>query len=308
VVTRTSAKNIVVTSWSDGVIVGIDAETGKVAWRVEGEILSDEYTGRRTGADTVYRPTGLFTTSTGFIASGKTTIKGYSPEGTQLWEIPAPVSANCRGDEFASAQQLFILDTCAQSVRRIDALSGNAQTPLGQSVKAIEPISCATVTSQCRAVRLTSTDETISGWLLTDPQPVESAPLSQPGALLARDVVAVPNDPKKVTEITGQDPRTGAVAWRWLAPAPSTLLATSDHRIIVLLSGRVLATIDATDGTDTARSGINLLHEPEEPYEVRIAYAANQYIALERVNPGVSEDSTDDAYYFTHRPILIAIS
>lgn len=309
VVVAESPRSIVVTSWSDGVLVGIDAKTGKVVWRVEGEVLADEYTGRRTGADTVYNPPGLFTTDTSIITVGAETIRAYSTEGTRLWQIDNPVNAQCRGEEFATSEQIYLLDTCTQTVRRIDTHSGNAQTPLGTSVKSVEPISCATVTSLCRAVRLTSTDGTHTGWLLTESQPIESAPLAQPGALLARDVAIVPNDPKKLTELTGQDPRTGNVIWHWTAPAPSTLLATSGERVIVLVSGRVLATVNGLDGSDMARSGINLLHEPETPYEARITYATNQYVVIERINPDViEEDSTDDAYYFTHRPVLIAIS
>jgi outer membrane protein assembly factor BamB len=307
VVTR-DPKPIVVSTWSDGVIVGIDAETGKVAWRIQGDVLSEDYTGRRTGAPTVYSPPGLYTTSAGFVTSSKTAIRGYSAKGTLLWEIPPPVQAACHGDEFTSDKQFFLLDTCTQTIRRVDGRSGLSLSPFATAVDSLEPVSCVTLTSQCRAVRTSTEDETITGWLLADTEPAESEPLAQPGALLANDVVAVPDDPEQVTELIGYNLASGEVAWRWLPPAPATLLVTSGDRIVLLLEGRTLATVSAKDGADLSRSGINLHHEPEEPYAVSAAYASNQYIVLERINEEATEESTDDAYYFTNRPILVAVS
>ena len=111
----------------------------------------------------------------------------------------------------------------------------------------------------------------------------------------------------QTTEVTARDANTGQPLWKWQAPSPVQLLAGGKDRVFVLLTDRTLAGLDPRTGADLTRSGINYPPEPENPYAVSNVYTSNRYIVLERVNPNVSAEANDDAYYFTNRPVLIAI-
>ncbi len=291
---------LVVTAWTDGLLVALSAETGEVIFRVQGDTLADEYPGRRTGAQTVYPTSGLLTTEAGFVTSGSAFIRGYSPEGAENWKHETPVTAECRGTEFTTQSQWLVLDTCTKTLKRIDTNTGASLPDLQLNATAVEPVACTSGHSQCRAMRVN--DET--GWILTGAQPKESKPLAKPGsALIGETVVSADTD----TEVTARDADTGKQLWTWQAPSPIQLLASGNDRIFVLLTDRTLAGLDPRTGADLTRAGINFPPEPESPYAVDNVYTSNRYIVLERVNPNVSAEANDDAYYFTNRPVLVAI-
>ncbi len=55
----------VVSRWSDGKLVALDARTGQVAWRADGPEPDREQAARRTGVTTVWQPRGLSVTRAG---------------------------------------------------------------------------------------------------------------------------------------------------------------------------------------------------------------------------------------------------
>lgn len=287
---------IVVTAWSDGMLIGIDAQTGKVAWRTKGDQLAAEYTGRRTGADTVYTPPGLFTTGSAIITSSTSSLRSYQGDGTQSWSRPLPVSPECRGTELTTQTQWLVLDTCAKVIKRVDIGSGKDLPSLAAGL--MEPVSCVIGHSQCQAMR------TGKGWLLTGSDPIESRPLAAPGSALVDGVVITLADDDKAI---GHDPVTGQTLWSWQSPAPIKLLAPGTDRVFLLTNDRQLITLNPKKGTEFVWAGINLLHDPEQPYDVQATYTSNRYIVLERTNPGEPAKAKDDTYYFTNRPVLIAI-
>src|SRR5262245_48192473 len=61
----TLAGPVVITQWSDGDVIAIDARAGEIAWRTEVDIQKVSYDGRRTGASTVYEPRLLRTVHAG---------------------------------------------------------------------------------------------------------------------------------------------------------------------------------------------------------------------------------------------------
>ena len=70
---------IVVSQWSDGELVALDARTGRVAWRAAGTAPDDGYAGRRTGASTVYAPPGLHLASASRGRDGARRHRSYRP-------------------------------------------------------------------------------------------------------------------------------------------------------------------------------------------------------------------------------------
>jgi outer membrane protein assembly factor BamB len=78
----------VIARWSDGVVTGIDARAGRIAWQKRiAPADRDGYQGRRTGARTVYDPPGLYTAAGGnLIINGGNEATGYDPAtGRRLW-------------------------------------------------------------------------------------------------------------------------------------------------------------------------------------------------------------------------------
>jgi outer membrane protein assembly factor BamB len=293
---------IVVTAWSDGMLVGINAETGTIAWRIESDVLGSGYLGRRTGANTVYLPPGLFTSGSTIITVSSKTIRGYRADGIQVWERPLITDTKCHGPEFTGLEQLLVVDTCTHQLHRIAATDGHDLPTINIAAASVEPISCEVGHSDCRGMRAGG-----RGWILNGTNYGESAPLAVAGSLLASEVVVTPNRPQGATAVSGVDANTGKTIWSWEPPAPIALLAAGTDRVFLLTTDRTLAALDPRTGTLLTLSGIDLSHEPTTPYEVHLAYTSHRYIVLERINPEVPATEDDNSYYFTNRPTLIAI-
>ncbi|HEX2772059.1 MAG TPA: PQQ-binding-like beta-propeller repeat protein, partial [Micromonosporaceae bacterium] len=97
----------VVSRWSDGQLVALDAATGRVTWRADGPRPEAGYEGRVTGASTVYAPAGLLRAAasggrTVLIVSGPADVRGLDLRtGRELWR--ATVDGSCRSAAFTTA-------------------------------------------------------------------------------------------------------------------------------------------------------------------------------------------------------------
>ncbi|MEU8008063.1 PQQ-binding-like beta-propeller repeat protein [Catellatospora sp. NPDC049111] len=304
---------VVVSSWSDGELVGTDARTGTVAWQIHAEPLGDAYTGRRTGASTVYQPSGLFTTDGSVIVAGPAHVTAYDPTtGAQRWQVAAPVGRDCRGTDLTSDRQYLVHDTCTGTVRRIDTNTGTALSDLGSGPTTAEPVSCAVGHSRCQGIRLTSATGT-EALLLSGPDTEPSPPLAAAGSLLSAGFVVTAPDPAAVTRLDGHDPRTGAVRWTWQPPTgdttpPPRLLAAADDRVLLLAPDHTLIAVSATSGKELSRSSLQLYYEPDFTYDLAQVHTSGRYLALVRTLPGAPTTAPDDDYYLTPRTVLLAAS
>lgn len=304
---------VVVSSWSDGQLVGTDARTGTIAWQVGAEALGDAYTGRRTGASTVYQPPGLFTTDGAVVVAGPAHVTAYDPAtGAQRWQSTAPVGRDCRGVDLTSAQQYLAHDTCAGTVRRYDTTTGTALSDLGTGVTVAEPVSCAVGHSRCLGVRLADSAGA-EGLLLSGPNAEPSPPLAAAGSVLAAGIAVTAPDPAAVTRLDGRDPRTGDLQWTWQPSAtdttpPPRLLAATDDRVLLLAPDHTLIAISATSGRELSRTSLQLHYEPDVPYDLAQAHTSGRYLALVRTLPGAPTTAPDDDYYLTPRTVLFAAS
>lgn len=293
---------IVVTAWSDGMLAAIDAEKGTVAWRAHGDPLAGSFTGRRTGAATVYTPPGLFISGPRVVTVSQT-IRGYQSEsGEKLWEIASPIPAECRGTAFTNQAQLLVLDTCAQNVVRINTATGESLSTLPASEA--EPVSCTVGHSHCAAMRLTKDDRT-TGWILTDSEPPAAKLLAKPAATLAGpDIVLIPSP----DSLAAVDLGTGQTLWSYRPPDPGPfrLLAADAAHTLILEPGGSMAALDSTSGALLIRTSILMKQEPKTSYAVSYVYTSGTHITLTRTNPDVPPSASDDDYFFTHRPVLLA--
>lgn len=323
---------LVVSSWSDGALIALDARTGEVAWRSAGASLGEAYPGRRTGSAVVWNPTGLLTGLSGgrsvvVIASGAHLLAFDAATGARLWEADGPDGA-CGAEAFTVPGALLVPGSCggAQVMSRVDLLAGAAvgwEYPGFTAKAAVTPLGCRVGRSECGGARLAQSATRTSSWIWPAGagEPTEARGLSGNTAWLATDdggtatmaLDAPLGDTADTFALTGRDPVTGALRWTWSRSAPgdatsAQVIATTPERVLLLTKGRTLITLDPASGREISRVSVILDHEPERPYAVGPVFAAGPFVAIERHNVAAEPSGTDDEYYYTNRPILLAAS
>ena len=134
----------VVSRWSDGVVVALNGLTGALLWRADGPAAGD-YTGLRTGAETVWAPPGMFTTAGEVLVTG--------------------------------GGQVFTFKLADGSVQRSPGCGDGFTTLGGQYVcQPVTPLGCGVASSGCAGYR----DASGQGWLTTSATPVRTPGLDAP--------------------------------------------------------------------------------------------------------------------------------
>jgi outer membrane protein assembly factor BamB len=331
----------VVSRWSDGQLVGLDARTGRVDWRAAGPRPDQsEYAGRRTGATTVYTPAGLQTAPardrTVLIVTGGTVRLGLDPEtGRELWR--STIDPACRGVGLTTtAGQYVTVDTCAtpQVAEFVDVATGALvrrwrPDDAGQELTVI-PVGCAIGRSACRAIRTSSGTGTGTGtgeggaaagqgqgrgWLVAGGagSPVAAPSLDAPDAMLVGDVAVTAGGRDVVARSVG----TGTEMWRWTDNAPERNSKESSQdgelRVLAVQEGRVhlrtvendLVTLDARTGAQRSRFPLTFAGD-SVTWAAGYAYAADGFVAVERLAEPVAPAAADSRYYLAARPVLLA--
>ncbi|MEV6842621.1 PQQ-binding-like beta-propeller repeat protein [Actinoplanes sp. NPDC051411] len=183
----------VVTRWSDGDLVAIDARTGKIAWRTSGP-PAPAFDGHKTGASTVWAPAGLrVTPSSVLVTAGSSLIAYAAATGTRLWTAPACAQG------FVTAGGAYVCPASA-----LDTATGRpvASWPPGT----FAPVACGPALSACPGMR----DSTGRSWTTTALMPArEPAFVPPPGDQVLgfwRDRAIVLTASRHLREI---DPRSG---------------------------------------------------------------------------------------------------
>ncbi|MCZ7435016.1 PQQ-binding-like beta-propeller repeat protein [Micromonospora sp. WMMC241] len=304
----------VVSRWSDGRLVALDARTGRVSWRADGPAPGSVPKPRRTFAATVWDPAGLHLARTAdgvdvLLAAGPGAVGGYAlTDGRRLWR--ADVGRGCRVDVGSTASgEMVGVDTCAgpPSVELRDAATGVVRTrwrpPDAPDRLVVTPVGCRDGHSGCRGLRTAGPDGGGSrGWLVTDPGEPTAAPgLDDPESAL---------DGERVVDtsggvVTGRSPRTGEELWRRADIHPARVLATEPGRVHLLTDRRELVTLDPLTGATRSefvftagRDGIG--------WQPGRAYAVGGYVAVERVRETATADDDDQGWFLMAEPVLIA--
>ncbi|HET8659903.1 MAG TPA: PQQ-binding-like beta-propeller repeat protein [Micromonosporaceae bacterium] len=190
------APGVVVTEWSDGVLVALDTGTGEVRWRTEPRPgARGGYAGRRTGAATVYAAPALAVAGSVVVNLDSAAARGYdSATGRLLWRREL---AGCPGGGWSVPGGYAL--ACADLVL-LDPASGRElrrwRPPGAGDGWQAEPVACAVGRSQCRALRTQdSAGGRTQGWVVGAGGAVTAAPaLDSRTAWLAGDVVVEPVD------------------------------------------------------------------------------------------------------------------
>ncbi|GAA3737306.1 hypothetical protein GCM10022225_20140 [Plantactinospora mayteni] len=313
----------VVTRWSDGELVALDARTGAVRWRATGPRPGHGYHGRRTGAATVYAPTGLYTarTSAGrpvLVVGGTADRRGIDLDtGRELWRLAAdPACSDGGPDDEAAAGAgqgltttdgfFAVLDNCAgaRDVEFHDVATGTLAgrwrpDDSGQPIQ-VSPVGCAAGRSGCRALRTVSGGVT-RGWLVDGVRPVPAPALDAPEAVLVDEVAVAPGG----TGLVARSVRTGAELWRWSEAGQARLVAAQPGRVHLRTAGGDLVTLDAATGAELSRFPFTYGRD-STTWSPGFAYAAGGFVAVERLAEPVDPAAGDDRYYLAAQPVILA--
>jgi outer membrane protein assembly factor BamB len=302
---------LVVSEWSDGAVVAIGADTGRVVWRRTVAEPAAGYAGRRTGAATVYEPPGLLTTHDAVIVTRGAQVAGYDPAtGRPLWRL----DRGCAAPDF-TGPAVYATAACGdeRGLRLYDAVTGQQVgdlTGAGATGGAATPWACAVGRSGCRLVTLRGATYAIGGW----PGGGRNAGSgSGPGSL-----TMVPHAPAGDTgrgwlagavfvdgtadgSLRGIDAGTGSRVW---STAINGRAVGADERGVYVVTDRyALQVLDPRSGLEVSRV---VLRRPAEREDWRpgYVYLHDGLVAIERLIGSASEPDT--AYYYPDAPYVIA--
>ncbi|WP_229400957.1 outer membrane protein assembly factor BamB family protein [Micromonospora okii] len=303
----------VVSHWSDGRLVALDARTGRVAWQADGPAPADGWTARRTGAGAVWAPPGLFLARDAdgravLVVSGPDRVAGFAlADGRRLWS--ADVDGGCRADVGTTAAGRFVaVDRCAGPavVEFRDVATGAPATrwqpPDAAAELAVTPVGCVQPRSRCRGLRTTGPGEGSGrGWLAGSGAPVAAPGLDSAGSELdgERAVVTAGG------VVTGRAARTGEELWRRADLGPARVLAVQPGRVHLLTEANDLVTLDPSTGAERSRFPLEVGRDGLG-WAPGLAYAGGGYVAVERLREPVDPDADDQRHFLTSEPVVLA--
>ncbi|MBO0870802.1 MAG: hypothetical protein J2P15_19780, partial [Micromonosporaceae bacterium] len=265
-------------------------------WRARAPEGEARYTGRRTGAATVYEPPDLYTAGRSFIVAGTSELAAFDAgTGHQLWSRPA---VGCRG--LFGGGDILGCQT-ASTVELWSAGSGGRVGTL-PAAGGSQPFACATVRSGCRGIRTRE-----GAWLIgPGGRPTAAPALRQPQTWLAGDIVVTRQADGR---ITGQPLAggTGTPLWRYpdVGPVePASVVAVEPGRVHLLTSGFNLVTIDTRDGLLLSRFAL-LNTQDDHPFRPGHVYAVNGFVYIERLLVDGNPTDGDQAYYYPTPNVLL---
>lgn len=311
---------LVVSKWSDGALVAIDGRTGAIAWRARSPVGQHDYTGGRTGADTVYRPSDLYT---GHGTDGRAVIVSTGPNdvaafdagnGAALWSVGVPRS--CPSLTFTAPGFLGRWEACSDPavLHRYDLTTGDElpdwRPPSPDGGWEITPLGCPTGRSECSGARTRRAGGVDEGWLLR--REITAAPsLAPPGTWPVRDL-AVGGPPGGAAEVTARSLADGTPQWTWRPPggssdtSPARVVAVERDAIYLVTERRTLVVLDPESGHELARSPLDRLGERVSPWLPGHVHARNRFVVVERLrDPPAPPGAGEDARYLGLRPVIV---
>jgi outer membrane protein assembly factor BamB len=312
----------VVSLWSDGELVALDASTGAIAWRAKTAPAEGGYPGRRTGAAAVYPVERLHTA---VIAGGRRVVVrlidgqawGFAADnGVQLWHTVFDGRLpNCRLPGFTTASGRYVTVNYCGNRRGLelwDASTGTLASTWQAPFEAYEiaPFAsgCRVAQSECR-VAVFHTDQAVRAWTFGEDSLAEALGVASIEARIAGEVAvdaATPNKTFWSGEFVGRDVLTGRELWRWAAPGGQARLAAAEPtRIHFITAEKELITVDASTGA--TRSRFSLLAAGDSArWTVGHVYAEGGFVFVERLGETPDPIADDNDLYYSRDPVVLA--
>jgi outer membrane protein assembly factor BamB len=300
-----TAEHVVVSRWSDGQLVALDPDQGRIRWRADGGPGATSYEGRRTGAETVYEPPGMYLAT---AAGGKPVVvivnggavTGFDGDtGARLWHRTVDGRADCRSD-FTAAGLIVSLDRCASTVDAYDAVTGQ---PHGgwPADPTLRPVGCAIG----ERMACTGLAGATGGWLIGPDGRLTAAPdLSGTDTwLVGRTVV----HPVPDGHIQAHDALTGAVLWSWPDGGDgfdSRIIAVEPGVVHVVTRELDVVNLDAGSGAVFSRFPGHVIGD-NRPWAPGYVYASHGFVAIERLLRHAKRDGSDGEYYYPFPTVLL---
>ncbi len=300
VVTRSP---LVVSHWSDGQVVAIDARSGAIAWRAAGPDPRARYEGRRTGATTVYEPASLVTartaSGTALIVTGPGAIVGLdAAEGIRRWNRSLP--DDCRPEVFTGAGLALVTDCGGgPSLTLIDAATGRdlgRWPPVGLTTDPgaqPEPALCEVGQSECRLV--------VAGraaWQLHADGELIPVPPLEPGSRIAGDRVIYPVP----TGVAARHLDDKTPLWTWTGPGK--LVAADRAGAYVLTDDLMVLGLSPITGRLSVVGCATSV--PDEHWRLgHVHPTGSGYLALERLSSNADASDADQQYFYGPRPVAL---
>ncbi len=283
----------VVSLWSDGALVGLDARTGDVAWRAEVPQLGEVFDGRRTGAATVYTPHNLLTAGPIVIAVGGDAVHAFdAATGREAWRRPGSADPRCQQD-FTTPDTYVAVGSCGSpTVDALDARTG--ATIGGWPQQAVQPLGCAIGRSECQGMSGGG-----QGWTFGPGGTTRAAPgLAAAGTWLVDGVAVRHNGDGTVEARLAAD---NSPLW---TDDDGTVVAVEPGAVHLVTAGhREIVTLDSTTGRELSR--FPLVVEASGPFDLGGVYAADRYLFIQRARPGATPDLQDSAYFYPSPNVVI---
>ncbi|MFG2039020.1 PQQ-binding-like beta-propeller repeat protein [Dactylosporangium sp. NPDC048998] len=323
--------SVVVTKWSDGEIVALDAEKGDIVWQTKIEPADGEsFKGRRTGAKTMWAPEDLFVSASAVdqqpvvIATGKDVAEGIDPvNGEVRWTRSFTTEPGCRTNNWTGGDAYFVKNTCAKpaTLEIYDAASGvllNTWRPPGASIGEnvtnwfIEPTSCQLGRSGCAMFKAAPTGDVVtytdaaSGvgtitpayWSFGADHVVKPEPVAdKDNVVVVGDVIA--------------EQMTGGYVWAfsrstgkrlWMSEVAGRLIGGDQRNIYLINNEYQLLVLNLETGAVTSSTELRI--RPADRFVYSMFYLHAGYLVIERLQT-TKESEIDDRYYFSQDTVVL---
>jgi outer membrane protein assembly factor BamB len=327
---------LVIVKFSDGVVVAIIPQTGRIAWQDQARAsVGEKFDGRRTGATTVYQPAGIFTaraSSDGgaiLVVAGGDEVIGYNPwTGKRRWEFTFTEHPGCHDTDWTGETTYVAKDSCAAPavLQVFDAATGKKlhdwQPPGASAGPAeganwvVEPASCARGHSGCGLIRASGSAEVITGvqvndgvdgntttvWRVNYDGTITLEPHGRGEHVYLLGETLIQESTDRHGYIRAIERVTGKEVWV-SKDGGMQLVAVGLLGAYAINSELQLVVLHPTLGVELSRT--DLRKRENEQWKPGFVHTAGRFVAVERLTGGVPQEP-DDRYYAGATPVVLA--
>jgi outer membrane protein assembly factor BamB len=304
---------IVAVKWSTGNLVGIDARTGRVAWRhtVENLYNDEDWLGGPTGVATLYGHSllGLFTAhdargEPAIISAGEHGVQAFRPAtGHSLWRNEF---SGCAGVSWTGETVFAVVLACDQpkTIHFYDAGTGREVGTWrpAEGSKASQTswilvgrLGCRAALSECSGFAVSDDGGT---WLLGHDGSVAALPKPSWQLVLTDQMMAwVGDDRRTIRAVSVPD---GKELWRYTSSEQISDLTRDGAAVYALTKSDRLLRLDSRTGDLV--TNLALPRGADDSFHV---YADSGYVIIDRSNFDFTNRNADWSLPRSARPVLL---